>query len=289
MTGGNTRANMVAMAENSSATPATHFGRQMRKERLAHGWTLREFSARTGINFSHLNRIENGHRPPTESVAEACDRVFPGRRGWFIEYYEESRSWMPAGFKDWREYEDKAVRFGEWSPGVVPGMLQTESYARDLIRVQPAVTDEILTARLASRTERQKRVLYRDDSPTARYVIDHAALYRMVGSPAIMAVQMERLADIATRDHVTVQVLPAVAHPATQGGFIVTDGAAYAETVVGGYVYTAEETVTRLERMFDSLRAECYRASESAAIIRKAGEIWTGESRATAAATAETA
>jgi transcriptional regulator with XRE-family HTH domain len=74
------------MAENNGGNPATHFGKQMRKERLAHGWSLREFSARTGINFGNASRIENGHRPPNEKVALACDRVFPERRGWFSEY-----------------------------------------------------------------------------------------------------------------------------------------------------------------------------------------------------------
>src|SRR5450756_3127283 len=97
------------MAANTGGNPATHFGEQVRKERLAHGWTLRELSARAGITFTHLSRIENGHRPPTEAVAQACDRVFPERKGWFTEYYEESKSWMPPGFRDWAEYEDDAA------------------------------------------------------------------------------------------------------------------------------------------------------------------------------------
>ena len=278
------------MTENSNVNPATHFGRQMRKEREAHGWTLREFSARTGINFGNASRIENGHRPPTETVADACDRAFPERRGWFREYYEESKSWTPAGFRNWPEVENKVVRFSEWSGhGIIPGMLQTEEYARALLATLPGVTDEVLRVRLANRMERQKRVLFRDEPPTANYVIDHAALYRLVSTPAVMAEQCAHLCKVGALTNITIQVLPAVAHPATQGGFIVTDDAAYAETVVGGYVYTSEETVTSLERLFGTLRAECYRASESAAILRKAEQIWTGEHQATQGPTAGTA
>src|SRR5450756_2852050 len=96
------------MAANTENSAATHFGRQMKKERIAHGWSLREFSARTGTDFTTLSRIENGHRPPNENVAMACDAVFPERRGWFLEYYEESKSWVPAGFRDWPELENKA-------------------------------------------------------------------------------------------------------------------------------------------------------------------------------------
>jgi hypothetical protein len=280
---------MTAMAANNGGNPATHFGRQMRKERLAHGWSLREFSARTEISFTHLSRIETGHRPPTEAVAVACDRVFPERKGYFLEYYEESRTWMPAGFRDWPELEDKAAHLHTWTPGIVDGLLQTEGYARALISVQPAITEQILRARLASRMGRQRRVLMREDPPSVCCVVDHTALYRCIGSPEVMAAQMDHLLEVAAMPHVTLQVLPAVTHPATQSGFMVTDSAAYAEHVIGGFTYTEGETVTRLDRLFDTLRAECYRASESAAIITKAGEIWTGESRATAEATAVSA
>jgi hypothetical protein len=100
---------------------------------------------------------------------------------------------------------------------------------------------------------------------------------------------MRHLADVASLPQVTIQVLPAIAHPATQSGFMVTDSAAYAEHVIGGFAYTETETVTALERLFDSLRDECYRVSESLAIITKAGELWTGGSPATQVPTAASA
>jgi Domain of unknown function (DUF5753) len=218
----------------------------------------------------------------------ACDRVFPERRGWFVEYYQESRTWMPPGFRDWPEIENKATRLSEWSPGIVTGMLQTRDYARGLLETAVGATAEIVTARLASRMERQRRVLFRDDPPSAVYIVDHMALYRMVGSPQVMEGQMQHLADVARLPNVTVQILPAVAHPATQSGFVIADSAAYTEHVVGGLVF-GDETVTSLVRLFDTLRAECYRASESAAIIGKAAALWTGESRATAEPMAATA
>ena len=273
-----------------SGNPASHFGRQLRKERLARGWSLDELSAHSGIAASHLSRIENGKRPPTEKIARACDAVFPERRNYFIELYDEMRTWAPAGFRDWPEHEDKTTTIRGWSPMVVTGMLQTEDYARAMLAIHPGVADEVVAARLASRMDRQRRVLLReDDPPTASYLIDHAALYRLVGSPEVMAAQMAHLLDVASLPYVTLQIFPSVACPATQGGFLLADDAAFAETVVGGYVYTAEETTITLARLFDTLRAECYRASESAAIIRKAGETWTGESPRTAAATAGTA
>ena len=264
------------MPANNGNSAATHFGRQMKKERLAHGWSLREFAARTGIDYSTASRIENGKRPPTEKVAVACDKMFPGRRGWFLEYHQESRQWgeIPPGFRDWSELEEKAGKLSDWYPGIVTGLLQTEDYARALLVTYPAATAEIVGARLASRMERQGRLLARADPPAARFVVDEMALYRRVGSPPVMASQMRHLSAMAALPNVTIQVLPAVAHPANSSGFIVADDSAWCEHVKSGFVYTGE-SVTPLLTLFDTLRGECYRVSESAALFERMTGIWT--------------
>lgn len=280
---------MVGMSANGSSGAATHFGRQMKKERLARGWSLREFSARTGIDFTTASRIENGKRPPTEAVAKACDAAWPERRGWFLEYYEDSREWTPAGFRSWAEYEDKAVTLRAWSPGVLHGLVQTEGYARSLLETAPGVADEMVNARLQARMERQRRVLLRDDPPMVWFVVDELSLYRCVGSAEVMAEEMRHLAAVAAMPNVTMQVLPAVAHPAGASGFIVTDSAAYAEHVAGGFTYSDPETVTSLERLFSTINAESYRASESLRMIGRTAEAWTGGSPPIQTPTAETA
>lgn len=269
---------------------AGHFGRQMRKERLAHGWSLPEFSTRVGFDAGHLSRVENGKRPPSEALAQACDQVFPERRGWFLDWYEESRHWaeVPPGFRNWAELEDKATTLRAWMPGIVTGQLQTEDYARALLATYPGVSDEVIKNRLAARLERQRRVLMRDNPPLVWFVVDEMALYRLVGSPAVMAAQMRQLAAMAAMPNVTLQVLPAVAHPATASGFILADESAYAEHVTSGYVF-ADETVSAMARLFDSLRAESYRASESLALIDRTEKAWTGGSPVFQAPTAGTA
>jgi hypothetical protein len=194
---------------------------------------------------------------------------------------------MPPGLRSWAEHEDKAVRLSVWSPGIVHGLFQTREYARALIAALPGVTGEMVTARLASRMERQRRVLMREDPPQVSCVVDHVALYRCIGSPEGMAGQMSRLAEVASLPNVTLQVLPGIAHPATASELIIADNnAAYVEHLAAGAVYTEGETVTRLEMIFATIRGESYRASESAAIIGKAGELWTaGASPVTAGPT----
>jgi hypothetical protein len=260
----------------------THFGGQVRKERKARGWSIYELSKRTKLSAGYISQIENGERPPTERVAEVMDEVFPERRGWFTEFYLETRDFMPPGLRNWREYESKAVRLSVWCPCTVHGLFQTESYARTMIALAP-VSDEIIARRLTNRMERQG-ALYRTDPPppSVTCIVDEAALARRVGSAEIMAAQMRRLLEVASMPHVVLVVLPAIEHPATASELIIADNsAAYCEHLAEGGVYT-DETVTGLDRLMSRILSESYRASESAAIIERAEERWTSESRATA-------
>jgi transcriptional regulator with XRE-family HTH domain len=266
-----------------------HFGRQLKKDRLARRWTVAELADRMGVDAAHLSRIENGRRPPTENIAFKADEVFPERRGWYLEDFEDSKGFLPPGFKDWREFEDKAASLRVWSPGVIDGFLQTEAYALGLLETSPSASDEITRGRLASRLERQKRVLNRNDPPSILFIVDQLSLYREVGGAEVMAEQMRHLAEVATRPSVTIQVHPAVAHPASQSGFMITESAAYAEHVWGGFVYDDEQSVTGIGKLFDSLRGECYRVSESLGLIREVGQIWNGERAPTAEQTADSA
>lgn len=272
---------------------AGHFGREMKRERMAHGWSIAELARRMGgVDPAHLGRVENGRRPPTEAIADGLDRVFPERRGWFSTWHQESQMWpeVPATFRSWPDYEDRAARLQVWQPSIVTGLLQIEDYARALICVQPDATDSIVSARLTSRMERQARLFTREPPPSAWFVVDELALYRCVGSAEIMTAQLRHLTEAAALPKLTVQVLPAIAHPANASGFLVADDAMWCEHVAGGYVFTEAETISAASTRFDSLRGECYRVSESLALIERLARQWaTGVSPLTRMATEGTA
>lgn len=249
------------------------FGKQVRKQRAARNWSLDELARRTEIAAGHLSRIENGRRPPTQRIAQAMDAAFETTD--FTDLYEEMRDWAPPGFKDWAEFEDTTAEIRDWYPGIVTGLLQSNGYAAELLRTYPGVTDDQVTARLARRMERQRRVLNRQDPPQAWFVVDQMALYREVGSPAVMAEQMDRLVVVARLPNVVLQVLPAIAHPANASGFLLSDRAALCEHVRGSFVYADDQSLSLLGRMFDKLRSECWPASESLALIEEVGGTWT--------------
>ena len=276
------------MAVNGNVNPATHFGNQVRKERLARGWSLRELAAQSGIDYTHLSRIESGKRPPTEKIATAMDRVFPNRKGWFLEFYEDSRHAIPSGFRDWSEYEAKARDLVIWCPSIFDGSVQTPDYARAVLQTYPGVTPEVIEKRLQGRMQRQQRLLG-DGGPFITWLVDHVALARATGSAEVMAGQMSHVLDVASLPNVTVQVVPAVAHPLSTALVIVADGAAYTEHGLGGHVYTEDETVTRLRALIGTVRGEAAKVSESLRLIQEAGRLWSGASQHTARTAAQRA
>jgi transcriptional regulator with XRE-family HTH domain len=272
--------------------PVRYFGRQVRKERLAAGWSLAEFGQRVGYDPAHLSRIESGKRPATDELARLCDEVFPHRAGWFSEFYEESRTWIatPPWFRNYVSHEQRASTLRNWFPSLLDGLLQTEDYAREILAVSPGVTDDEVSARLAARMKRQA-IITRDDPPTAWFLADEAAFRRRVGSPEVMAAQMAHLAAVAKLPKITIQVVPAIAHAGLLGGFSLTERAAYVETAVAGQVFEDAEIISSLLTRFDTLRNEALRASESLAFIERMCEEWkaTGARAASQGTTAEPA
>jgi transcriptional regulator with XRE-family HTH domain len=276
---------------------AGFFGRQLKKERVARGWRLIDLSARliaameedgekACADAPQLSRVERGRRAPTEALANACDRVFDTT--WFGDLYRDSREWhkeIPPGMRDWQEFESKATRIHVWCPSIFHGLLQTQDYARALLATLPGATSAEIAIRLKARVVRQQVLTDR----TVLFLIDELALFREVGSPAVMVDQLVHVQDIASQPNITVQILPAVAHPANASGLIVTDSAGYCEHVVAGGVYADPETVGILTARWDSLRCESYRVSESAAMIGRMRELWTGGNPLTQMLTAEIA
>jgi transcriptional regulator with XRE-family HTH domain len=269
---------------SSTGGVAGHFGRQVRRDRLAHGWSIAELARRAEINAAHLSRIENGTRPPTARIAAALDGVFTERRGWYLTWLEETRTApeIPVTFREWSDYEDRTATLRVWTPGIVDGLVQAQDYAAALIATSPGVSGDTAAARLKARMERQRRVLGREKPPSVTLLVDESALYGQVGTAEIMAAQLGRLLEVAAMPGVVMQVMPEVAHASMASGYLIADDAVWCESVITGGTYTDPETVTATALRFDTLRAECYRASESLALIERLESQWaTGVHRPT--------
>jgi transcriptional regulator with XRE-family HTH domain len=123
-------------------------------------------------------------------------------------------------------YESSAEKIRQFEPLLIPGLLQTEEYARETIRAFTPREDseETLDRRVQARTERQE-LLSRDGAPHMHFIIDEAALQRRIGKGGVMIRQLERLIELSKSENVTIQMVPFTvgAYPGLRGPFVILD------------------------------------------------------------------
>jgi hypothetical protein len=113
----------------------------------------------------------------------------------------------PDWFRGWPGKEAEATELRWYEPLIVPGLLQTEAYARTLLRTRVGVTEDEFEAMLAARLERQV-ILARPKPPTLWVLLDEGVLHRPVGDAQVMHEQVSYLAAAARRPNIVVQVVP---------------------------------------------------------------------------------
>ncbi|MGW1768669.1 helix-turn-helix domain-containing protein [Streptomyces sp. NPDC002073] len=208
-------------------------GAELRRLREAGGMTTQQVAARLLISQPKISLLENGRRViKPRDVRDLCglygvtDRLLvdqlmqmareSGRQGWWNAYGD-----VPYGPYIGLEAAAAAVR--SYEPLVIPGLLQTPAYAREVIAgTIPHATAEQAASRLRVRLRRQDRLNAPVNPLRLWAVLDESVLRRVVGSREVMREQLEHLIHVgATQPHITVQVLPhdAGAHPGVSGQF----------------------------------------------------------------------
>jgi transcriptional regulator with XRE-family HTH domain len=124
------------------------------------------------------------------------------REAWWDRY----RNDMPAQFLTEISYEASSLRLRQYQAQVLPGLLQTEQYARNLMKVFDD-NDAHIELGVRIRMERQQR-LFHDDGPEMFYILDEAVIRRWVGGPQVLRGQLNHLREVASRPNVHIQVLP---------------------------------------------------------------------------------
>ena len=268
----------------------------MRRRRLAAalkrlrdqtGMTAEEASKQVGISKSALSRIENAVvsvMPPVASKLlelygvegadlEALVQVAreARKRGWWQAYDDV----LPDWFEVYVGLEAEAEEVRIFQPQLVPGLLQTEDYARAVIRVEhPAASNDEVARRVELRMRRQQR----DDQSRLWVVLDEATLKRPIGGADVMNAQLERINEAGEVPGNTVQVLPFSAgeHPSMGSGFSIlsfhepTDpGVVYVETRAGA-LYLEGDRVRDYSAVFEQLVAAAAGKRDSAAMLVEA-------------------
>ncbi|HWG27746.1 helix-turn-helix transcriptional regulator [Actinospica sp.] len=257
-----------------------HFGAEVRRAREAVGMTQAELGDLVPCDKATVSRIEAGLTVPDKHFAEVCSAAF--RNEWFTRFWADSQTWdatFPAEFREFAEYEAEATSLWLFEHTMIPGLIQTEDYARAVLERHVHVTPAEVTERLAARMARQS-VLDRDNPPTLWVLLDENVLRREMGNAKIMSEQLRHLAAVGARPKVTVQLLPGRgAHVGLQGAMNMAETPEVCvvnlDDFTDGRTTDSPITVAQASERFDTLRSEAYRASESLAMIESAAETWT--------------
>ncbi|WP_248958151.1 helix-turn-helix domain-containing protein [Sphaerisporangium perillae] len=256
-------------------SPRALFVFELRRYRTAANLTQKQLAERIGFSESMVAMIESLKRAPSQRFAELCDRAF-GLDGTMTRLHVAT-TWhrAPEHFRPWLEEEQDATALKGWEPMLIPGLLQTEAYARELFAAEPGISGDEVDERIAGRMQRQS-VLDRDDPPFVVALIDEAVLHRPIGDAEVRREQLKHLLEVAQRPQVTIQVVPQTAQAlcGLLGGFIVAErnGSSYAAYVEGqpnGRIVEDRPTIVRLLRRYDALSSEAVPYKQSLKLIHE--------------------
>lgn len=232
------------------------------------------------INWSksHLARIEKAESPVPEGLSQKLDAAF-NTGGRFGRLYDLAKKEIFAGkYRDVLDIEAKASGIEEYAAATVPGLLQTEDYARWALRTgRPHAGPQEIESLLQARMGRQKR-LNSSTGPRSWFILDEAVLCRPMGSTETMTAQLHSIIQTAaSRSWITVQILPFAAgpHPEMGGTLVIYtlsggQQLAYDEGARTGVVISDPNDVGDRRDSYDLLRAQALSPRDSEAMIRTA-------------------
>jgi transcriptional regulator with XRE-family HTH domain len=274
---------------------------ELRRLRERAGMTGDQVSERVGWSASKLSRIENAHTVPGDAEIRQlldlydveghyADELFAlaqeaAGRGWWETYSPT----LPPDYAWLIGLEAEAQAALSWEPLIVPGLLQTGDYAREVTNgyleridpVPPSETRRRVEARLA-----RQRVLTRDNPLQLSVVLDQSVLHRRFGDRSVMRSQIKRLLDLSERDNISLRILQLDGrHPIGTGAFallqfgevhdVTYQDVVYIENLTGGRYVEEEDEVFRYKRAFDRLSDLALDEQKSREILVAARDTWT--------------
>ncbi|SDH83674.1 Helix-turn-helix domain-containing protein [Sinosporangium album] len=263
-----------------TTSPLAFFGAELRKCRVRAGLSQEQLAERIAFSPSLVGFIERAQRMPSEDFVARCDEAL-GLSGELHRLWPLiSRESSPPWFREWLEVEEKAHTLRAWEPLVVPGLLQTEDYARAVIRGEPGLPEEQVEKAVTARLERQK-ILSRTDPPMLWVILDEGVLHRPVGGRAVMRQAVEHLHQVAESPRVAIQVVPLAIGATTgiTGGFVIAQlpestDVVYFESAGQPQVSERATDVKAGHARYDAIRAEAHPVHVSMSMIREAVKAW---------------
>src|SRR5580704_12660746 len=204
------------MADVSPTIRQRELGLRLREFRTAKGLTVDDVAKELLCSPTKISRAETGARRPTlRDVRDLC-RIYEIHPETSAELMGLAREARVSGW--WTQYNDLKISpfigMEQAATGItcfgmyfVPALLQTEDYAREIIKgIAPRIEENVLAQRVEARMIRQK-LLYQAKPPKYRALLDEAVLHRQVGGPSVMRAQLDKILSFM-RERAAVKVIP---------------------------------------------------------------------------------
>ena len=264
---------------------------ELRRLRAGAELSRENVEERTGINEATLYRIETARARPQRrtlvALLDLYDVTDPQRadlltisrgaehQGWLQPYHSE----LPEEYTAYISFEAEAQSVRNYESLYIPGLLQTEDYARaGMVGGLPTASHTVVDQRVQARLERQA-LLTRDNPLQLWAIVDEAAIRRVVGGPQIMKAQLKHILEAAQAPNVTFQIISydKGAHPGMSGSFVhmgfddpLDPELVYIDTLAGDLFLEADADVRRYKLMFEHLQAIAMSPRETSAELVKA-------------------
>lgn len=244
-----------------SREPRARFAEELRLLRTARGDSLRQLGERLGWDWSLFGKMEKGETIGGPEVVQALDQHY-GTPGLLLALWElavSDQSQFKERYRRYMALEAEAVSLWHFAVSVLPGLLQTPGYAREVLAAGGLKEPE-LTQQVEARMGRRE-LLEGVHAPSFRTIVSESALRTRLRDAGEWRGQLEFLGEMTERGGATVQVLPFSAGPhgldSTDVWFLRMPGGrtvAYTENAYRGELIEADGPVERLQRAYDEVR-----------------------------------
>ncbi|MCM2412587.1 helix-turn-helix transcriptional regulator [Streptomyces sp. RKAG290] len=267
-----------------SSSPRALLGAELRHRREQAGLSQTDLGAPLFVSGSFIGQLESGVRRMQMDQAEKFDELL-GAGGFFVRNCAAlKKSKYPEHFAEAAEAEARAEAIREYAPQLIPGLLQTEAYARAVFREGlPTATESTIDELVTTRLERGQ-LLADPTVPQLWVVLDEAVLRRRVGGPEVMAAALRHIAGLMTQHRVIVQVLlfSEGAHMALEGSlklmaFPDAPPLAYLQGLGTGQLQDDPASVRQYELTYDLVVASAISPAASLALIESVAEDYVHE------------
>ncbi|MEV3946042.1 helix-turn-helix transcriptional regulator [Streptomyces halstedii] len=253
-----------------SREPRARFAEELRLLRTARGDSLRQLGERLGWDRSLFGKMEKGETIGGPEVVQALDQHY-GTPGLLLALWElavSDQSQFKERYRRYMALEAEAVSLWHFAVSVLPGLLQTPGYAKELL-ASGGFSGSELTRQVEARMGRQG-LLEGADAPPFRTILSEAALRTALRDTRPWRDQLDYLAEMVERPNLTLQVLPQSAGlhglSSTDVWFLRlpdTRTVAYTEHGYGGELVEENVVVERMQRAYDATRDLALSPSES--------------------------